>query len=578
MINYFSKDLEFDYMNIISSEESIAFQPKSNLAKKLINMFNKGFEIRKQKYNPSIDNKNVVLMDIKKIIEKELPTIFKDELGLVIKEFYFNFNKPTGFVAINFYTSDIEATFEIQETSRGMNDNIPEETITRIQEIIKIAKKLNTETGKLEYKKGWPIILYLDLALFYFSDLFIPKMKSLDFVDNKGLTAEEISAIVMHEAGHAIMFLEKAVNAYYVQSSISDNIQKFLDSHPSLSNIKSFIEKILLPQIEYIKNDSKNYLFFKNILESIISIIDFINSKTNKFDFISKYKNTEIYKKLKENENELEENLDSNSYIEYINILLLKIMTVTLSGIVAYLSIPKNLNPIYWVINIHYPLTTFTNVISFLNKFDESEFMSTKASSKTSDIMLTRHNTYMIERLADEFVVRHGLGAELANGLAVIRTLFESLYITQNKLVLNSRLLYMLDVLFKFNMSIINRGLPHYTYEYDDQRTRRILQDIMAVFKDQSIPADFRDKQLIAARKLLKMLDSYDTDIYNRGIFPKIKELLTTLTSLNDITRIIVTGKLSQDYEKHLNQVEDLMNNSLYYHSAELKSLSEKMK
>ena len=204
--------------------------------------------------------------------------------------------------------------------------------------------------------------------------------------------------------------------------------------------------------------------------------------------------------------------------------------------------------------------------------------MSAKASSKTSDIILTRHNTYMIERLADEFVVRHGLGAELANGLAVIRTLFESLYITQNKLVLNSRLLYMLDILFKFNMSIINRGLPHYTYEYDDQRTRRILQDIMAVFKDQSIPADFRDRQLIAARKLLKMLDSYDTDIYNRGIFPKIKELLTTLTSLNDITRIIVTGKLSQDYEKHLNQVEDLMNNSLYYHSAELKSLSEKMK
>lgn len=578
MINYFSKDLEFDYMNIISSEESIAFQPKSNLAKKLINMFNKGFEIRKQKYNPVSNNINVVLMDIKKIIEKELPKIFKDELGLVIKEFYFNFNKPTGFVAINFYTSDIEATFEIQETSRGMNDNIPEDIITRIQEIIKIAKKLNSETGKLEYKKGWPIILYLDLALFYFSDLFIPKIRSLDFVENKGLTAEEISAIVMHEAGHAIMFLEKAVNAYYVQSSISDNIQKFLDSHPSLSNIKSFIEKILLPQTEYIKNDSKNYLFFKNILESTISIIDFIDSKINKFKFISEYKNTEIYKKLKENENELEENLNSNSYIEYINILLLKIITVTISGIIAYLSIPKNLNPIYWVINIHYPLTTFMNVISFLNKFDESEFMSTKASSKTSDIMLTRHNTYMIERLADEFVVRHGLGAELANGLAIIRTLFESLHITQNKLVLNSRLLYMLDMLFKFNMSIINRGLPHYTYEYDDQRTRRILQDIMAVFKDQSIPADFRDKQLIAARKLLKMLDSYDTDIYNRGIFPKIKELLTTLTSLNDITRIIVTGKLSQDYEKHLNQVEDLMNNSLYYHSAELKSLSEKMK
>lgn len=578
MINYFSKDLEFDYMNIISSEESIAFQPKSNLAKKLINMFNKGFEIRKQKYNPVSNNINVVLMDIKKIIEKELPKIFKDELGLVIKEFYFNFNKPTGFVAINFYEFDVEASFEIQETSRGMTTGTSEELLNRIQEIIKIAEKLNTETGKLEYKKGWPIILYLDLALFYFSDLFIPKIKSLDFVDNKGLTAEEISAIVMHEAGHAIMFLEKAVNAYYVQSSISDNIQKFFDSHPSLINIKTFIEKILLPQIENIKNDSKNYLFFKNILENTVSIIDFIYSKISNSNLISKYKNTEIYKKLEENSDELNKNLKIIDYIEYINILLLKITMVTLSGIIAYLSLPKEFNPIYWIVDKEYPLLMLKNIISFLNKFDESEFISAKSSSKTSDVMLTRHNTYMIERLADEFVVRHGLGAELANGLAIIRTLFESLYITQNKLVLNSRLLYMLDVLFKFNMSIINRGLPHYTYEYDDQRTRRILQDIMAVFKDQSIPADFRDKQLIAARKLLKMLDSYDTDIYNRGIFPKIKELLTTLTSLNDITRIIVTGKLSQDYEKHLNQVEDLMNNSLYYHSAELKSLSEKMK
>lgn len=578
MINYFSKDLEFDYMNIISSEESIAFQPKSNLAKKLINMFNKGFEIRKQKYNPVSNNINVVLMDIKKIIEKELPKIFKDELGLVIKEFYFNFNKPTGFVAINFYEFDVEASFEIQETSRGMTTGTSEELLNRIQEIIKIAEKLNTETGKLEYKKGWPIILYLDLALFYFSDLFIPKMKSLDFVDNKGLTAEEISAIVMHEAGHAIMFLEKAVNAYYVQSSISDNIQKFFDSHPSLINIKTFIEKILLPQIENIKNDSKNYLFFKNILENTVSIIDFIYSKISNSNLISKYKNTEIYKKLEENSDELNKNLKIIDYIEYINILLLKITMVTLSGIIAYLSLPKEFNPIYWIVDKEYPLLMLKNIISFLNKFDESEFISAKSSSKTSDVMLTRHNTYMIERLADEFVVRHGLGAELANGLAIIRTLFESLYITQNKLVLNSRLLYMLDVLFKFNMSIINRGLPHYTYEYDDQRTRRILQDIMAAFKDQSIPADFRDRQLIAARKLLKMLDSYNTDIYNRGIFPKIKELLTTLTSLNDITRIIVTGKLSQDYEKHLNQVEDLMNNSLYYHSAELKSLSEKMK
>ena len=590
MTNYFSDNLSFNLSNIFPAEESIAFQTKSKFCDKLTETFRKGYEIKAKEYNPVIRNVKVTCMKISDYVEPLIKKIFKDELGLLVEKIYFNYEVPNGFIAINFYNFDEYAVYYTQEISRGVKANSAKwskNMLERIEEVRKIASKLDTNTGKLNYSKGWPIELYIDLVAFYFLEEFRNVNKKISGIDdNYNMLPEEMTAIITHEAGHAIMFLEKAIQTYALQLEVDDAIKKFVSSNPTISQMKQFGEKYILEPInEIIDKISSNKVAAqaigtaKTCIENVCALIDFIECKKENTAYKTKYTNTAMYAKLSNFDNN--ENMQ-DSIPEYLLVLFMKLCIcaiVTTQAIWSFnmrlANIPLLLRVRNTPILIYNLVCLWTYVIAHI---DESEKVTATMDYKTSDLMLTRHNTYQIERLADEFVIRQGYGKYLGTGLHKMISGLMYGNFTQNKLVRNSKLIYMISIITYLSIDISRRGLPHATYEKDHFRIKRMIQDTIAAFKDSNLPNEFKNAKLEDIKTLEKLLkENYGTTVYDSETFTnKVLNILVYLINPETIVRMLITGNLHHDYEKHFNKLEDLVNNMLYVRSHELKNLASK--
>jgi hypothetical protein len=193
---------------------------------------------------------------------------------------------------------------------------------------------------------------------------------------------------------------------------------------------------------------------------------------------------------------------------------------------------------------------------------------------KTSDTVVSESNAGYDERIADEFVSRHGLGAALAAGLKKLES--PSQYVRDK----------VTDAMYKHRVMCKVLGginaVAHYlsmlwfvddnTYDPLWLRIEHILRNNMVIFKDESLSDELRTHFLKETADLLQTVAELKS---NKGY--KISQLfwgtIMRILSRGSILDGLRTAGLSADYDILQRLTGGLVKNSLYYHAARLKSL-----
>ena len=358
------------------------------------------------------------------------------------------------------------------------------------------ADSIDLDIGKLNrYSEDVIMHLWVFTTTFMCGEVFDPKY----YTPN---SAVEIAAVILHEIGHAMTFIEHCADMYYRTDVISNTVKYTND----LSNSKE-----------------------------ILTVVDKLSEKSN---------------------NEV------------------------LAPPLAALKQARNIGiftPIICLLELLIALPLSILVINERLITNSRYFSLNESSKKTSDVVATRNNSSYCERLADEFVSRHGLGAALISALERSRRFVEEGHAQDPAICRVKAFGVVQTILMSFQMLMNCFVFPlltvdDHTYDPDWLRYEHILQDALVAFKDAELDEQTRTyfiEQVRQLEKLISDLKASKSYKIKQFIFGK----LLGIFNRNSTIDAIATANLSADYDRLQLLTNGLIKNKLYYHAARLQNL-----
>lgn len=202
--------------------------------------------------------------------------------------------------------------------------------------------------------------------------------------------------------------------------------------------------------------------------------------------------------------------------------------------------------------------------------------------NKTSDQIVTISNHAYIERIADEFVSRHGLGGSLVSAFSKIDgnesqhdTLKNGHYCSPVMDILHSNsvtkmIMVALSILndrFSLMLSVTDKA-----YDPLWLRLEHLLLNNMVVFKDTQMSEATRRYFLNDTKAMIECLDAYKKS-KSVKLYQLFWGTLTRIVSRNSMLDAFSTANLSADYDVLQVMTNGLIKNRLAYHAARLQSL-----
>lgn len=204
--------------------------------------------------------------------------------------------------------------------------------------------------------------------------------------------------------------------------------------------------------------------------------------------------------------------------------------------------------------------------------------------SGTSRTAVHNQRRTMYERLADEYVSRHGRSKDLNNLLAKIISLANEVHWGISSPVFTS---YLRDsMLMKITIGIINipnnitnrvLGIvtrPTDIYESDYKRMRRNLSNMYSNLKDTSIPKEIRYKLVSDIEQMERDLSSRSsafTRAFDQLIYRIVRSPGDVATAVPRL--LIGDTNVEGDYFKLFEQLEELMSNKSFYHAEKVNKI-----
>lgn len=540
-------------LNDIPGLEAIDFKKKSKLAKELTDTLAVGEKFiqrnwPKDKSTTTFYSEFKIFFD--KTLVKDIQKIIKDNLKMDLSSIRtMSPNEGVGLFAITLDDKDSDNFFdEIMRHSSGeVSYKKPQRVsffdelafgeakatgaykTSTINDYIDAMQALDRPSGTFKEKHldaisrfNWT--LYIDLGCLYFMDKVVPGAKKLAY--------EEGTAIIMHELGHVIGSIENLSKYVYftdltkavVRSTRPEDIGKV--SEEVLASIESMEDRI-------VKGDSivtdKDMSSIKKFLLNIVDAIRFI---------------------------------PDNTPVKYLENFFKALKTVFVF-VLSYMSI---LMVVIIMGKILLPIVQ-----------EGTDAVRQGSRDKRSDETLSARNSYNIERRADEFVSRHGMGSYLASGLVKLMDFIKlrvggrMLFGDMQKASHDSWSLKMTFGLLAFiDESLGFLYLPNNVYEEVDDRVQRMAQNNMAIFKDRDISSDVKAYYLKDTEKILAIAKKKKKEIAPK--IAKVMQFIVPLSAPGFLLGILTTGRLPEDYEKLFKELEDLVNTRMYYQAAKIES------
>lgn len=198
---------------------------------------------------------------------------------------------------------------------------------------------------------------------------------------------------------------------------------------------------------------------------------------------------------------------------------------------------------------------------------------------KTSDTVVTAGNQSYMERMADEFVSRHGMGEYLVDILARNNTFYASGH-TKDTFMEGIRGQNTAMVAVICLATVASLMAPAYDekiriYDEDWLRLEHLMRNNMVVFKDDNLDPEVRAYFVAQTKVILETIAKYknrDTFKIKRLVWGSIFRILGSF-SLKDA---FTTANLSHDYDTLQLFTNGLIKNKLLYHSSRLSGLINK--
>lgn len=520
--------------------EAIAFQKNSKLASDLVTLFDRMFHQIGQydKKNPDA-KKQKRMTDLFRYFKKNtadgMTKIIEKHTNVVVSKVVLSHPmEPTAMFAIDLSMNDIEGTGAIYDTLTGAAsmDTLSDEEKTH--EFFRLVDAFDEKSGKLKLNKipkGVKVQaeIYFDFSTAFLANDLLPNVQSL--------TSEEITAIMLHEVGHMMTLIEHSGNMAYVGQETAKAIVALSKNGDPLTVIKGINENLKAASDKISKSHSiskKLVKGFNGACDVVIDAASKVKAKPTKGVFLT--------------------------MLQFIltNLLYAFIMA---NNIIFFMLLSS---------------ITFT-----YNKISVGE-RGKRDTGKSSDDTYTERNLSYFERIADEYVARHGMGSHLATGLQKIikfmNTISGTLGTTAlNRNVHNSTVVRVYLEITRYIFTVFNMNLNNATmlYEADLKRIEQVLQANMAIFKNPNLPVEVRNKYIAETKHLLKAVEAE-----KKNYAPLIEEFVWTYVIPLQLPGVLYetlrTGRLNTQMKTMLDKLDQLTNNKLYFQSAQFKQLMDK--
>lgn len=522
---------------------AIDFQVSSGLKKKLTDVFQMGIDFRDNldysRVGPDeSDRKNYRCREVfnyfRNTVVPKFCSVVKEETGLIVSKIYCIGGvgqDPLGYFAVDLSMNDVEAAAETIERMTGQGNFMYSRDAEAVEDMKHMADGWDGKTGRIT-KSVWgkdkkiSVEMYFDVNCAYLCKDFYPEDYAADF------TAAELAAIMCHECGHANSVVEHSADMYVTRRRL-ENFAQQLKGEKDAGRVMDVIKK-LIPWLQSwgkqkYPSPMTNAILkkagdgFAKSAQSLVKIYDAENGSENYLFTLG--------------------NLTINLFCMLGYLLFLAVFYVYFIGVFVILILHE---------------------IERVSGVDNSS-----TGGKATDIGTNRNNIFLLERWADEYVVRHGLGPQLASGLNKLDKMFENTVgsVASYRLRQSS----MFNLLCKgynwlFDKICILSYFDPVGYENQYQRVKRIEQDTLAFFKNPNIPGNIADEWIRSVQELQSELQQAkklsDTKM---GKF--FFNVLRTILSPVSWAQAIKDAKFSEDLTNILNEIDDFQNNSLYYQS-----------
>ena len=518
--------------------EAINFIHNSNLAKRLTHVFQEAIDYRNNlEFAEDEDDISPKRIDrVYKFITREtLPKFQKavlEETNLEITKITTTGKQQlTGFFAVSLAFDDLDDAITILEHQTGDTRDISKTFSDSVKEMQTMTEYFDTKTSKLstnvygkDKKRKIKCEMYMDTMMAFLVHDFINVNICAPF------TAEELAAIYLHEIGHVLTVVERSNHLYSVVLRETKHIQSIKNNPDKKKAFEEFVQTAK-PTLTELKENKK---LDPKLADTMLKVLD-----------------TGTYLLEQEGENIIFPII--GFVFVFIEHLLVLISTI--------------------IINV-YLMFLLGELIEGLT----GEFAYGTDGLKSSDLAKSKHNLYQLERLADEYVSRHGMDGHLSSGLNKINDLFKFMAISGNSCLTsyNKSKTYYLYLCVITKLHALLGGTLCFTHNYEPQLSRleRLAQNARAAFKN-----DLNLKQLDFYinnyEKIQREIKVCKTKYTSRTADFIYKYLIQYIQPTHVLASLL-TARSFNDHEKQQKLLDELINNELYFISAKFKQLANK--
>lgn len=520
-------------VSLTHSEEVISFQHKSQLFSDLTKLFQTVIDYREELHKKGKVTIVPVVKFFVSAIEKEMTASIHKHTGLdVAKVTYFKY--PVANFGCELDLINMRTTIETLVRYTGQ-EGYPSYVLKMLngkpasyEDMIKISEAIDKDTGKfylppniLGKKDSIKLKLFIDLYTMFLAPETLHA--SLEH-----LTAEECSAVILHEIGHEMTLLEHAADCYYIFQTWKETETKFMKS----ASLKD--------KVAYLKYKAKKVL-------DDPSNEDVQNNKL-------------LIKVLKG----IQKLPDDNAAISKVKSELI-VLSLTI-GIIAIIMI-QALAELYTM-----------PIIMIFQLFD---IRNLGWNVKYSDLATNAKMFSTMERYADEYVSRHGGGSHIASALTKLEAASRHLPMTGGvKSTEAFRNSYTYAKLMKFVSKMHLMTHPENEYhsirETRLNRVIRLRQNTVHALKDANLPDEIVEHYVKEFDDLTEEIKKSKNELGLAGkAVRSVFEILSALTDGATIIDILFDGGFRKKYAHLVEVVEELQSSTLYIQAAKLNQLSK---
>ena len=387
--------------------------------------------------------------------------------------------------------------------------------------MIEMSKAFDVNTGKLknfkfENKLPIAVTMYFDQNCSFLLKDFMPN----HLVEE--LTAEEMASIMLHECGHVVTVVENAAKLFHTYEFSTAHLE-YLIKNKNLEQAATYTKETINAAVASGGISKEAAVKVTAVIDNLYYLMDH------------------------------DESIPATVAIVVVHLFVLAVKAI-------------------FCITVS---TLFFTVM--LNALFESIFDTSVSGGKSSDTMAGPKNYYHVERLADEFVSRLGMGSHIGSGLAKLQTIFSikehhpcadlpSQRLNKSQFA-NVVLHVYMQIVKGFGFSDRNT-----IYEKDNGRIQRLIDNNMQVFKN-DLPKNALAHYVKDTERLMKTLK----EIESRDTFPKAMQwLLTNIGVLTPVKLLlkIQTGNITVEVDECIRQLEAIVGTKMNYYGAKFQQLA----